>query len=78
MQNEELIKELDPDYIRCWHCKRLIHLSCLEKHLTLGSLGKCVHYRCVDINECDNFAKIDMKERLRDVARITKIEQFLR
>jgi len=44
MEIKDLIKEIDPDYIQCVNCKKLIHKD------KLSILAN--HFYCTDIEEC--------------------------
>ena len=45
MQTKDIIKELDPEYIECCWCMRILHISKLTKIVTL--------FRCVEREDCD-------------------------
>ena len=59
---EELIKEIDPDYARCYTCKRLIHTSEMDFVFNIP-------HSCKDILTCHNHSPLDSKPEL-DVALI--------
>ena len=47
MQSEELIKELDPEYERCWYCKKLRHKSTMIVRQRTD-----LKLECIDEQEC--------------------------
>ena len=55
MNAEELIKELDPEYIRCDWCKRMMHKSKLDcsKVDYMGQTIDVGSFECIDYNTCN-------------------------
>ena len=46
MNTKDIIREIDPDYGKCYWCRRLLHMSKLHKTTT----GRIT---CTDIEDCD-------------------------
>ena len=47
MQVKELIKEIDPDYHRCWYCQRIRHKSTMTVRSKVDGAVECI-----DEDEC--------------------------
>ena len=52
MQAKDLIKELDPEYVKCYLCKRLIHITQLTDNWGFGIEKNAL--ACENITSCDN------------------------
>jgi len=57
MKAKDIIKEIDPDYKRCYCCERIIHIS------KLTNFHSVVDYICIKRIECNKMTmKKDIKE----------------
>ena len=65
MTSKELIKEIDPEYMECVICNRLIHTSHLVLHQnqSLGSDGNSYH-TCLNQFTCIQYARDNKSKQI--------------
>jgi len=64
MKAKELIKEIDPDYVICGWCKRLIHKDKLETYAIPNTgFERNDAFQCKDRLECFTFRWLEHDRR---------------
>ena len=64
MNAKELIKEIDPDYHKCYRCKRYFHIDKLVPHM---DFMEPIRYVCSNRKDCLEYKWVDGKyQRIQD------------